>query len=329
MKNGVTRRNLLILSSSALALPLMPRALYARSHYPARPIRLIVPFPPGGVVDFVGRIWAATMTSLLGTIIVENRGGASGSIGAEYVANAAPDGYTLLVGNTSTQLLDPALTPNLPYTMKNFATVGIISNSAVAVCVNPSIPARTVAQLVAYIKAHPGKMFFGTAGTGTISHLAGEMFKQRAGTPHIFHVPYKGGGPAIEATLGNQIPMMFVNVTASLLALNKAGKIRIVGVLSPKRLSVLPDVQAASETYPGLVMELTTAVFAPAGTPKPILNRIAQAHEAAMKNGALEKKLSAAGLEPVHDTPEEAQHYFDAERGRLLPLIKSLHFKKG
>jgi tripartite-type tricarboxylate transporter receptor subunit TctC len=321
------RRDLLALSSSALAATLLPISALAQSRYPDRPIRLIVPFPPGGVVDVIGRFWADKMKSLLGTVVVENRGGAAGSIGTGEVARALPDGYTLLLGNTSTQVLNPALMPHLPYTARDFAAIGIIANSAIAICVNPSIPAKNLPELVAYIKAHPGKLFFGTAGTGTISHIAGEMFKLRAGTPDIFHVPYRGGGPAIKDTLSGQIPMMVVNITNYVLALHQAGKIRIVAVFSPKRLNVLPDVQAASETYPGLVAGLSIGVFAPAATPKAVLNRIAQAHRAAMESGDFEQKLLAAGLEPVHDTSEQAQRFFEAERTRLIPLLKSLGFK--
>ena len=325
----MNRRDLLVLSSSTLAATtLMSIGTPAQTKFPDHPIRLIVPYVPGGVIDVIGRLWADKMKTLLGTVVVENHGGASGTIGTAEVARAQPDGYTLLLGNTATQALTPAIMPSVPYDPeKDFAAIGIIANSTISICVNPSVPAKNLPELVAYIKANPGKVFYGTAGAGTYTHLAGEMFKQRAETPDLTEVPYKGGGGAIKDVIGGQIPMMVVNITNFVLALHSTGKIRIVAVLSPQRLSVLPDVPTASETYPGLVAGLAIGVFAPAATPKSILDRIAAAHHRAMESADFEQKLLAAGLEPVHDTPEQAQRFLEAERARIIPLVKSLGFK--
>ncbi len=190
----MNRRDLLVLSSSTLAATTLASiGASAQTKFPDHPIRLIVPFAPGGVVDVIGRLWADKMQTLLGTVVVENRGGASGTIGTAVVARAPPDGYTLLLGNTGVQVLIPAIMRSVPYDPeKDFATIGIIANSAISICVNPSVPAKNLPELVAYIKARPGKVFYGTAGTGTYANLAAEMFKQRTETPDVTGVPYKG-----------------------------------------------------------------------------------------------------------------------------------------
>jgi tripartite-type tricarboxylate transporter receptor subunit TctC len=325
----MNRRDLLILSSSTLAATaLRSGPLSAQSKYPDHPIRLIEPYVPGGVVDAIGRLWADKMSSFLGTIVVENHSGAAGTIGTGEVARARPDGYTLLLGNTTTQVLLPAIMTTVPYDAeKDFAAVGFIANSATAICVNPSVPANNLPELIAYIKANPGKAFYGTAGTGSFANLAGEMLKQRAQMPDLVAVPYKGGGSVIKDLIGGQIPMMIVNITGYVLSLERAGKIRIVTVFSPRRVQLFPKVQAASETFPGLIAGLSMGVFAPAATPKPVLDRIAQAHHRVMDSDDFEQRLVAEGLEPVHDTPEQAQQFIDAERARIVPLVKALGFR--
>jgi tripartite-type tricarboxylate transporter receptor subunit TctC len=325
----VNRRHVLALPLSAVALAaLRSRPSAAQSKYPDRAIRLIVPFAPGGVGDIVGRMWADKMTTLLGTVVIENRGGASGMIGAAEVARAEPDGYTLLLGNTSTQVLNPAIVPNPPYdAVKDFATIGIVANSPFTIAVNPSVPARTYGELVAAIKANPGKMSYGSAGTGTITHLAGELFKQVAGTPDVTHIPYKGGGPSVSDVVSGHIPMVAVSVTNTVLELHRTGKIRIVLVMSPQRVAVLPEVQSAADTDPRLVASIYMGLFAPAATLKSIIERIAQATRAASESPDYKAKLLTAGFDPVLDTPEEAQRFLDAERRRIGPLVKSLDFK--
>ncbi len=325
----LNRRELLILGSSAYVIEaLQPVSAVAQIRYPDRPIRLIVPFVPGGVGDVVARLWADKMASLLGTVVIENRGGASGMIGATEVARSEPDGYTLLLGNTSTQVLNPAITPNPPYdAIKDFTAIGIIANSPISIAVHPSVPATNLAELIAYIKANPGKVSYGSPGIGTFTNLAGEMFKQSAGTPDVTHIPYKGGGQVITDVVSGHIPMMMVTITNHVLELHRTNKIRIVAVFSPRRLAVLPDVQAAPETYPRLVAELFMGLFAPVATPRAIVQRVGQATRTAIESDDFRTKLLAAGFDPVLDTPDEAQRFLAAEFLRIVPLVKSLNFK--
>ena len=313
---------------SVFAFAALPTRAFAQQDYPNRTIKMIVPFAAGGVVDLIGRLWADRMKLLLGTVVIENQGGASGSIGATEVARAAPDGYTLLLGNTSTQVLNPAIMAQPPYDpAKDFAAVGIVGNSAIAIGVNPSVPVHGLPELIAHIKANPSKMTYGSAGAGTFTNLAGEMFKQRAGVADLTHIPYRGGGPVIADVVSGHIPMMMINITSHVIELHKTGKIRLVAVFTPKRLTVLPDVQAAAETFPDLIAALFIGIFAPAATPKPVIDRIAQANHKAIAGEDFARKLNASGFEPILDTPEEAQRYVQAEQARIVPLAKALGFK--
>ena len=323
------RCGIVLCALSALAATvLLPAGALAQSDYPNRTIKLIVPFAAGGVVDVIGRLWADKVKPQLGTVVVENKGGASGSIGATEVARATPDGYTLLLGNTSTQVLNPAIMARPPYDpAKDFVAVSIVANSAISIGINPSVPAKNLTELIAYIKANPGKMTYGTAGAGTFTHLAGEMFKQMAGTPGVTHIPYRGGGPVIADVVSGHVSMMAINITNHVIELHKTGKIRIVAVFTPKRLSVLPDVPAAVETLPGLVAALFVGVFAPAATPKAVIDRVAQAHHAAITSEDFKSKLIKSGFEPIVDTPDEAQRFVATERARIVPLAQSLGFK--
>ena len=313
---------------AAWAIALLPVASPAQTDYPNRTIKMIVPFAAGGVVDVIGRLWADKMKPLLGTVVIENQGGASGSIGASEVARATPDGYTLLLGNTSTQILNPAIMAQPPYDpAKDFVAIGIIANSAISIGVHPSVPAKNLPELIAYIKANPGKVPYGTAGAGTFTHLAGEMFKQMAGTPDVTHIPYRGGGPVIADVVSGHIPMMVINITNHVIELHKTGKIRLIGVFTPKPLMVLPDVPVAAETLQGLVAALFIGVFAPAATPKAVIDRIATAQRAAIASEDFRRKLISSGFEPVSDTPEVAQRFVTDERARIIPLAKSLGFQ--
>jgi tripartite-type tricarboxylate transporter receptor subunit TctC len=289
---------------------------------------LIVPFVPGGVVDVIARLWADKMTTLLGTVVIENRGGASGMIGVAEVARSQPDGYTILLGNTSTQVLNPAIATNNPNDeAKDFAAISIIANSVISLAVHPSLPARNLGELAAYIKSHPGKVSYGSPGTGTFTNLAGEMFKRAAGTPDLIHIPYKGGGQVITDVVSGHIPIMMVAITDQILELHKSGKIRILAVFSPRRLGILPDVAAAPETYPGLVAELFVGLFVPTATPRSIIERVAQVNRTAITNEDFRSRLMTAGFEPVLDTPDEAQRMLEAEQARVVSLVKSLGLK--
>lgn len=309
---------------------LAPFEAIAQAQYPTRPIRVVVPFPPGGVVDTIARLWVQQVGSSLGSFVVDNRAGAGGVIGAGEVARAQPDGYTILVGNTSTQILNPEVMSRPPYNpVRDFVTVDIIAISATSIIIHPSLPVRNLKELIRYAKANPGKLSYGSPGAGTLTHLAGEMFKQRGGDLNIVHVPYKGVGQGISDLVSGYIPMMMANVTAHVLSLREAGKLRILVVNAPARIKAAPDIPTAGETLPNMIALLFTGVFAPAGTPKPIVDRISQATRAALAEESFQKILIQSGVEPVLDSsPEKAQRYVDEERERLIPVIKAIGFRK-
>lgn len=315
--------------ASVAATVLSPFGAFAQAQYPTRPIRLVVPFPPGGVMDTIGRLWAEQVGPSLGTIVVDNRGGAGGVIGAGEVARARSDGYTVLIGNTSTQILNPAVMRRPAYDpVKDFVTVDMIALSATSIIVHPSVPARTLKQLIGYARANPGKLSYGSAGAGTVTNLAGEMFKQRAGGLDIVHVPYKGVGLATADLVGGYIPMMTPNVTAQLLNLHRSGKVRILAVNAPTRLKAAPDIPAAVEILPNMIAQLFSGLFAPAGTPRPIIERLSQVTRKALSEEGFQKTLIQSGFEPVLDSsPEKAQRFVDQEHERLIPVIKATGFK--
>jgi tripartite-type tricarboxylate transporter receptor subunit TctC len=325
----MNRRHLIKLGLASLAAPFVRVPAFAQA-YPERPIKLIVPFAPGGVVDVIGRMWAEKVKAL-GTIVVENQGGAGGVIGASDVAHAAPDGYTILLGNTSTQVLNPSIMPKRPYDpLKDFVTIDMIAISATAEIVHPSVPAKNLKELIAYAKANPGKLSYGSAGAGTLTNLAGEMLKHLAGNLDIVHIPYKGANPGIADLVSGHIPMMTPNITGQLIEMHKAGKIHILAVNTPKRLKALPDVPTASETLPGMIAQLFNGLFAPAGTPKPIVDKLSQATRTALADPAFQNKLIESGFEPVTDSsPEKAQAFLVEEHDRFMPIIKATGFKMG
>jgi tripartite-type tricarboxylate transporter receptor subunit TctC len=324
----MNRREIILGAMSVLAATGLASAAQAQADYPNRPIRLMVPFAPGGVTDVTARIWAEKVRPSLGTVVIENQGGASGSIGASEVVRAAPDGYTLLLGNTSTQILNPGLMPRPPYDpIKDFTTISVIAKSPIAIGINPALPVKNLPELVNYIKANPGKMTYGSPGAGTFTNLAGEMFKQQTGVTDLTHIPYRGGGQSIADVVSGHIPMVMITITDHVIELHKTGKIRLVAVMTPERMTILPDVPATAETHPNLIASLFLGVFAPAATPRPIIDRIAQANKAAMASVDFKQKLTSSGFEPVQDTPEEAQRYIQTEQVRIVSSIKSLGFK--
>jgi tripartite-type tricarboxylate transporter receptor subunit TctC len=321
------RRSCALVAAAAAALS--PLGAIAQAPYPDKPIRLVVPFAPGGVVDTVGRLWAQRVGPGLGTVIVENRGGAGGTIGTADVARAQPDGYTLLLGNTSTQVLNPATMARPPYDpVKDFITIDIIAISATSIIVHPSLPVRDVSSLIAYAKANAGKLSYGSAGAGTVTHLAGEMFKQRGGGLDIVHVPYKGAGPGIADLVSGYVPIMTPNITGQLLSLHEAGKVRILAVNAAQRLKAAPNIPTAVETLPDMIALVFSGVFAPAGTPRPIVDRISQLTRTALADPAFQNTLVQSGFEPVLDSsPEKAQSFIEQEHKRLVPVIKAAGFK--
>src|SRR5471032_779586 len=284
------RRDLLALTvASASAHVLAPLSVFAQANYPDHPIKLIVPFSAGGLVDAVGRFWAEKVRPQLTTIVVENQGGAGGVIGAQEVARATPDGYTLLLGNTSTQVLNPVVMAKPPYdALKDFMPITIIAITATCIVVNAAVPVKTLKEFIAYAKANPDKLSYGSAGAGTMTNLSGELFKELIGVPTITHIPYKGSAPGVTDLASGHIPMMTPNVGGPLLQFHAAGKVRILAIAANKRLASAPDIPTAIEAgLPGMVSANFNGLFAPAGVPKDIIKALADETRAAMADPLL------------------------------------------
>ena len=305
-------------------------AATAQERYPARPIRLVIPSVPAGVHDVIGRVWAEKVKPQLGTVVIDNRGGGGGLIGANDVAHAQPDGYSILLGSTTTHVLLTPVMANPPYDpVKDFSAVAVFAASSTSVVINASVPARTLAELIAYAKANPGKLSYGSAGNGSITNLAGELFKLRAGRLDIVHVPYKGIGQGVSDLIGGQIPMLSANATAQILDLHRAGKIRILAVNARTRVESAPDIPTAIEAgLPDMVAQTTFGVFAPAGTPRPILQRINAVSQDAMADPQFQNELLRLGFEPVLDVgPDKAAGVFQEELARWTPILKATSTK--
>jgi tripartite-type tricarboxylate transporter receptor subunit TctC len=329
----MNRRELITLSLASLsATALSPLSAQAQARYPERPIRLVVPFSAGGVVDTVGRQWAERVTPHLGTIVIENKGGAGGTIGAGEVARAQPDGYTALLANTSVMVLNPAIMPKVPYDPVNdFAPISILAVSTSGIMVHPSVPAKTLQEFITYAKANASKISYASAGAGTMTQLAGELFKQKIGAPEITHVPYRGAGPSIANLVAGQVQMATINVTGQLVELHRTGKIRILAVTSEQRLKGLPDIPTAVESgMPGMIAQLFTGLFLPAKTPKAIVDQVYQASQKVMNDPAMVKALTDQGLEPITDSsPDRVRTFIQEEVARWTPVIQAAGLKQG
>jgi tripartite-type tricarboxylate transporter receptor subunit TctC len=309
---------------------LWPRQAFGQAHYPEHPLRAIVPFPPGGVVDAIARPWAEKTRNLLGTVVIENQSGGGGIVGTLAVARAGADGYTLLFGNTSTQIIAPWLMDKRPYdAAREFKAVSIVALAYNAIVVHPSVPATNLAELVAYAKANAGKLSYGSSGANTLTNLTGEMFKQQIGAPEIVHIPYKGGAPGLTDLLSGHIPIMIPSISGHYLDLHRAGKIRILATCGRKRMSTAPDIPSANETLPGLVAELANGIFVPAGTPDAIVGKIAHATRIALADTSYLQLIQSAGMEAVTDsTPASAQRFMDEEQRRLIPIMQAAGMKQ-
>jgi tripartite-type tricarboxylate transporter receptor subunit TctC len=294
--------------------------------YPDRPIRLIVPFAPGGVYDAVGRPWADKAKSALGTVVVENVGGAGGSLGAAQAARATPDGYTILLGGSGPLVINPVATTHPPYDpIKDFEPISTLVATGLAFVVNPKMPIHSLKELITYAKANPGKLSYGSAGAGTMNHLTGELFKSLAGVD-IIHVPYKGAGPALTDLIAGQIPLATPNVTGQVLELARSGQLRILAVTSPHRIAGATNIPTAVEAgLPGMVSQNFVGLYAPAGTDKAIVEKLSSASAAVMANADLKRILVAAGMESIPaNTPAQARQYLADEISRWTPVIQSI-----
>jgi tripartite-type tricarboxylate transporter receptor subunit TctC len=325
----LSRRRFLHLAAGAAALPAVSRTARAQA-YPTRPIRLLIPFPPGGAFDAVGRPWAVKMKPLLGTVVVENIGGGGGSIGAAAVARARPDGYTILLGGTLPHVNEALLKSRPLYDpVKDLDPIASIAANVLCIAVHPSLPVRTLEELVAYAKANPDKLSYGHAGVGSIQHLTGELFKSLAGTPGIVDVPYRGTGPVVTDLIGGQIPMGIPGVTGQVLEFHRSGKLRILAVTSATRLVAAPDLPTATEQgFPAMTVKGSIGLLAPAGTPIGIIDQIAQATRTAIAEPVFQRMLIDAGIEPTLDSnPEKFRRSLAADVALWTPVIKALGIK--
>jgi tripartite-type tricarboxylate transporter receptor subunit TctC len=314
-----------LLGATALALVLSSPfdPAHAQS-YPNRAITLVIPFAPGGSTSIVGRGIADKMSELLGEkVVVDNRPGAGGTVGTKAVAKSDPDGYTLLLGYTGTFAIGPSLYKNVGYDpRKDFAPIGLIGNAPNSLVVHPSFPAKTIAELIAYAKANPGKVNFGSAGAGTASHITGEYFGTAAGIK-LVHIPYKGTGPALTDLLGGHIPMAFAPIPASHANVS-AGTLRALAVTSTTRSSLMPEVPTISESaLPGFDASLYYGLVAPAGTPRPIIDRLNKELRAALASDEVRKQLTQDGTELTPGTPEDYAAFIDKDEKKWSQLVKA------
>jgi len=305
---------------------LLIAASAAAQQYPSRPIRFLVGYPPGGPTDVTARLVAPHLSEALGQqLVVDNRAGAGGTVAAATLATAAPDGYTIgLVANG-----EIAISPNLrkvPYDpLKDFSPISRIGASQLALVIHPSVPAKSVADLVALAKAKPGAINFASSGTGSTAHLAGELFKTLAGI-NIVHVPYKGAGPALTDVMGGQVQMLISGYSSALPHI-KSGRLRALGVTGPKRLAAAPDLPTIGETVKGYDVTSSYGIMLPARAPKAIVERLHKEIAAIVNRPDLREKLTALGIDPEGNTPAEYQQQVRSEIAKWAKVIKTANIK--
>ena len=298
----------------------------AEDKYPSKPVRIVVSFSAGGPTDTVARVMGAKMADLLGQqFVVENKVGAGGNIGADLVAKAPPDGYTLLMATVSTHAINPGLYKNMPYDpVRDFAPIGQVGVTPTLLGAHPSIPATDVKSLVAVIKENPGKFTYGSSGLGSILHLCGEQFKALAGGVNIVHVPYRGSAPMMSDLVGGQISMAF-DATPTALPQAQSGAIRAIGAGMATRMRAMPELPTLQEQgLKGFECYTWNAILAPADTPQPIVERLSEAINKALDDPAVFKRLQAAGIDPTPgSTPKQAAAFIKAELAKWAPIIKA------
>lgn len=307
----------------AIALGLMAVAPSYAQTYPSRLVTLVVPFPPGGGTDTGARIIAEQLGKRWGqTVVIDNKGGAAGQIGADLVAKAKPDGYTLLLGNIGTQAINPSLYPKMPYNPDTaFAPISLLAELPLAMMVNPAVPANTAAEFIALAKSRPGQLSYSSAGAGGAPHLAAEMFKEQTGS-FILHVPYRGGGPAIADLLAGHVQLSFMTVLEASGHI-KAGKLRALAVTGGKRVPALPDVPTLSEgVLPGFNAISWLGLLAPAGTPQVIVDKIATDVRSILSEESVKARFVSLGGVPRTTTPQEFTQLIADDRRRYAQIIR-------
>ncbi len=314
------------LMSVCLALCLVA-APQAHAQYPTKPIRMIVPYAAGGTTDVLARIMADKLGQALGqTVLVEYKPGAGGTIGAEAAAKSPPDGYTIVMGAPGSHSTAPSLYAKLPYDpVKDFAPIVHVANVPNSIIVNPAVPVKSVAELIAYAKAHPGELTYGSAGTGATTHLTGELFALLANVK-LTHIPYKGSGQAMVDLLGGQIQMMFENLPGAANQI-RSNKVRGLAVTSLRRSAAFPDLPAVSETLPGFEVVAWFALFAPAGTPPAIVARLNAESDRALRMADVREKIAQAGSDPIGGTPEELARFLAGDIAKWARVTREAGIK--
>jgi len=295
----------------------------AQSGYPSRSIRFIVPYPPGGPTDLMARSMSGRLSEALGqTVVVDNRAGAGGNVGAEIAAKSPPDGYTLLMGAISTHSINASLYTKLAFDpVKDFAPITQASIIPLVINAHPSLPVTNVKELIALAKKNPGQLSYGSSGNGGGTHLAGELFKMMTGT-NLQHVPYKGLNPATIDVIGGNIPLVFNDLTTAIQPY-KAGRIKILGVSTVKRVPQIPEVATIDETVPGFEAYTWFGVLVPAGTPQSIVDRLSRESMKILQSEEIKKRFAEVGAEPVGNTPQQFADFMAAETVKWAKVVKA------
>jgi tripartite-type tricarboxylate transporter receptor subunit TctC len=309
--------------AAAAALLVAWVGVAAAEEFPSKPIRIVVPYAAGGTLDMLGRVLGQKIGDEWGQpVVVDNKPGANGIIGTEQAAKAPADGYTLVMVSAGSFAINPSLYQKLSYEpLRDFAPVTLGVNAPIMLVAHPLVPAATAAELIAYAKANPGKLSFASAGTGSAQHLAGELFKSMAGID-IVHVPYKGSAPAVTDLLGGKVALMF-NVMPTVIQHVRAGKLKAIGMATPQRSALVPDVPSIAESgLPGYAAGSWYGVVAPAGTPAPVIDKLNAQMVRTLRQPDVREKLSAQGVEPVGDTPAEFAELIRSEIAKYGKIVK-------
>jgi tripartite-type tricarboxylate transporter receptor subunit TctC len=326
LERTMRRRDFVAGGAAALTGLISPLAGRAQSGYPTKQIHLVVPTSAGGVHDVIGRIWADRVKSSLGTIIIENRAGGGSSIALNYVAQQPADGHLLLVGSTSTLMLREGGNNRAYDALKDIRSATIVATTSTSIAVHPSLPVHSVKELIAYAKANPGRLSYGSGGVGAITHITPELFKQRAGGLDILHVPYRGIAPAMNDLLGGQIKVIFPNITSQVVALHRSGKLRILAINAPARLNAAPDIPTAQEEgLDNFVSQIFFGIFAAIGTPKPILEQLNDVTQTEWADKAFQTKMVESGFEPMLGYgPDRSDQYLRDEFAKWGPVVQKV-----
>jgi tripartite-type tricarboxylate transporter receptor subunit TctC len=308
----------------ALTLTVASAAAALAQSYPAKPVRVVVTFPPGGTPDIYGRVMSSELSRMWNqSVVVENRTGAGGTIGTDFVAKAAPDGYTLLFAADASITIAPHLYSKLPYDpVRDLAPIVNVTTGPFVLMANPAFAPNNVKELIALVQTQPGKVSYASSGAGGQQHLAMEYIRTMAGGMDMIHVPYKGFGQGIADVLANQVPLIFGGITASI-QITRSGKLKALGVTSPHRAKALPDVPAIAETLPGFDIQAWYGFMAPAGTPREIVKKIHDDSVAIIRRADFLERLDRDGIEPVANTPEQFAAQIKADIAKMGKIVQA------